>query len=156
MASAASCPRRVEIHAIRKSATDDPLGPDRSTCPLGPDGFMVSRFTIRSTVASWFPDSPRCGLVRQADCAGGVPIVELQAVLCGKTGAPVGGGGMRVATACGCICCCVCTVELAWLSLPRDGRLSRVKRVNEWSELVEAFWYSQHGRTICPEGAVSS
>ena len=100
MASAASYPRRVEIYATLKSAADDPLGPVMSTGPLGSGGFAVSQFTIRSPVASWFPDSPQCEPVSQADCVGGEPIGVLPATLFGKMGAVVGGGGIRSLTAC--------------------------------------------------------
>ena len=52
-------------------------------------------------VAAWFPDSPRCGPEHQADCIGGEPIGVLPAVQFGKTGAVVGGGGIRSLAACG-------------------------------------------------------
>ena len=82
------------------------------TCPYRPNrlgGCMVSRFTTWSTAAAWFPDSPRCEHVPQADCAGGVPIAAASAELHGTMGAADGGGGMRVLAARGC----VCSVELA-------------------------------------------
>ena len=83
-----------------KSAADDPLGSVISTGSLGLGGFTVSRFTTGSLVAAWFPNSPQGEPAYHADCVGGEPIGELPATLYGKTGAVVGGGGIRSLTDC--------------------------------------------------------
>ena len=65
---------------------------------------MASRSTTKSTVAAWFPDSPRCERVRQAVFAGGASMNVLLEVLTGNTGAVAGGGGMRVVGTCLQLC----------------------------------------------------
>ena len=154
MASAASCPRLVDIHATLKSAAAGRLGPARSTGSEGPDEFSGPRVFIRSFAVPWFPNSPRCEPMLHADCIGGAPISVSRATLRGNMGADCGGGGtLHDVVVCRCR---DCVVELVLPLSSGDERLSLDKRVNEWSVLAEAFSYSQHGSTMCPEGAVSN
>ena len=134
-ASAAGCARLVDIQATRTPV-----------CILANFGLMAS--------ACWPPPSP-CGLrvgnhspVAGSLAGGGAALPYGVPAVTGSTGGANGGGGkpldellLPAASAC-------------WppLRLPP----LRVKSVSVCSVCLSCSEYSQHGNTLCPEGALSS